>query len=915
LTSIRVARFARPSRARAMELFRSERMSLARVIVPEEAARDTIERVGELGVMQFQDLNSDTPAFKRAYSTQIRRADELLRRLRYFRDEARRATIAVARSRRRNATGRGSGATTTTDELDHVTEELERDLAQALKNYERLMRTHSELMELQLVLEKAGGIFEESRADGGGRGGGDVDFRGTRSYDDVEGGGESLLPVASVGMGAATERRGEMGSRSGSYLEMAELDAAGSSGRGGDGASASSNSAAGASAVRLGFITGVILTNKVISFERILFRATRGNMFLKQSQILGTVVDPTTGEKCEKTVCVVFFAGERAREKIIKICEAFNVNRYPFPEDYTRQRQMYAECTARLVELQSTLDASTQHRDDVLRKVGDSLEDWIQIVLREKAIYHTMSMCSVDVTRKVLVAQAWIPDYALSSVQTALTDANHSSLASVGTIFQQIETKESPPTHFQTNKVTSVFQGIVDAYGVASYREVNPTVFTIVTFPFLFAVMFGDFGHGFLMLFAALYLVMNEKKLAASGLNEIIQMAFDGRYAILLMSIFSIYTGLLYNECFSVPMNWFGASKYVCDPNDPTASTTCDSAYKTGLVNNGDGAYAFGVDPIWHGSRSELPFLNSLKMKMSILMGVTQMMLGIFMSFLNQVYTNDKLSMYCEFFPQVIFLGALFGYLSLLIVIKWCTPGSTADLYHVMIYMFLSPGNVDCAGEGENGGPGCPENVLFPGQAGFQNFLLFLAFVAVPVMLFPKPYILKKRHEASRGGVRRGGVRYARLDAEDDDDEAFLQASDAENSSPSAEEEEEFDFGEIMVHQGIHTIEFVLGAVSNTASYLRLWALSLAHAQLSAVFWDRVFMGAVASGNVVAIVMGFAVWAFATIGVLMLMESLSAFLHALRLHWVEFNNKFFKGAGYAFVPFTFVGLSDKSDDA
>ena len=681
--------------------------------------------------------------------------------------------------------------------------------------------------------------------------------------------------------------------------------------------------------VQLGFIAGTIPVDKLASFERLLFRATRGNMFLRSVGV-GAVCDPSSGERQEKAVYVAFFAGERAKQKILKICDAFGANRYPFPEDIPRQRQMSADVNARLRELHTTLDAGERLRETVLRGAAAEIEGWNRRVRREKGIYHTLNKLSVDVTRKVLMAEAWVPASERRRVHDALQAAAARANSPVGTVFQPILTYEAPPTYHCTSKITGAFQDIVDAYGIARYREANPAVFTIITFPFLFAVMFGDIGHGILMLMFACYLVLAENKLGRQPLGEILGMLFGGRYVILLMSIFSIYTGLIYNEFFSIVTTLFGGSRFACATDASLTSadammmdhTLCPTAFTSGLAMTTPGApYPVGVDPAWHGTRSELPYLNSMKMKMSIVFGVAQMNLGIILSYFNQKYFADMLSTLCEFIPQMIFLNCLFGYLAFLILLKWAT-GSTADLYHTMIYMFLSPGDVDCGGA-------CPENKMFAGQAFLQVLLLLVAFVAVPCMLFPKPLILKKRHEER---MQSRSASYGLLAA--DDIETFrastgggMAAGMSEASTPRngggggyvaggaassvtsggghGSGHEEFEFGEVFVHQMIHTIEFVLGAVSNTASYLRLWALSLAHSQLSAVFYDRVLMASVQTGSGVLIFIGFFVFACATFGVLMVMESLSAFLHALRLHWVEFQNKFYHGDGYKFSPFSF----------
>lgn len=173
--------------------------------------------------------------------------------------------------------------------------------------------------------------------------------------------------------------------------------------------------------------------------------------------------------------------------------------------------------------------------------------------------------------------------------------------------------------------------------------------------------VFNLFWTFFMRLFISIWFCREQK------LGDIMEMTFGGRYVIMMMALFSIYTGLIYNEFFSVPFELFGSSAYGC------RDSTCRywictsnllhhlSSFSTilkiisllyhrddstvGLIKVRD-TYPFGVDPKWHGSRSELPFLNSLKMKMSILLGVAQMNLGIVLSYYNAKFFGNNLNIW-----------------------------------------------------------------------------------------------------------------------------------------------------------------------------------------------------------------------------------------------------------------------------
>ena len=367
------------------------------------------------------------------------------------------------------------------------------------------------------------------------------------------------------------------------------------------------------SVMNIGFVAGVIPREKIASFERILWRTLRGNLYMNQSEIPEPIVNPENNEETRKNVFVIFAHGKEIIAKIRKISESLGADLYSVDENSELRRDQVKEVNTRLGDLSNVLDNTKRTLDAELTSIGRSLAAWMMVVRKEKAIYMTLNRFSYDQARKTLIAEAWCPTNSLPLVKSTLQDVNDRAGLSIPTIVNQIKTSKTPPTYNKVNKFTLGFQTIIDAYGTAKYQEVNPGLYTIVTFPFLFAVMFGDLGHGFIMFIAACAMIYWEKPLSRGKLDELFSMAFFGRYIVLLMGIFSMYTGLIYCDAFSKDVPLFKSMW-----EWPEGFATGDEVTATRVEGH---TYAFGMDWMWHDTSNDLLFANSYKMKLSIILG------------------------------------------------------------------------------------------------------------------------------------------------------------------------------------------------------------------------------------------------------------------------------------------------------
>ncbi len=244
-------------------------------------------------------------------------------------------------------------------------------------------------------------------------------------------------------------------------------------------------------------------------------------------------------QKDTQFVCSAFASKHRQDiERILKTHhgEIFNVPS-ELPHDVSK--------ALRKVESQlSEIDSKENFNENALRKIAQlnrtkliSLRETTQNILMllqaEEKIFRSGRISTVN---------GFVPRRKFQDLRQKV----HSSLhGNVLVLKNQVEANADPPTFIHNNRFVKPFEEITRLYGLPHYEEVDPTPMIAVTFPLIFGLMFGDVGHGLVLLLGGLLLgLLIKRQTAVKNICWIIAACGLG----------AIFAGLLFGEFFGTQL-------------------------------------------------------------------------------------------------------------------------------------------------------------------------------------------------------------------------------------------------------------------------------------------------------------------------------------------------------------------------
>ncbi|NVM45151.1 MAG: hypothetical protein HWN79_09550 [Candidatus Lokiarchaeota archaeon] len=407
--------------------------------------------------------------------------------------------------------------------------------------------------------------------------------------------------------------------------------------------------------------------------------------------------------------------------------------------------------------------------------------------------------------------------------------------------------RTSAPTVMKNIFLFKPFETITKMYGIPAYSEIDPTPLIALTFPLLFGIMFGDIGHGIVLIISGLLgFILYKNKKSRDFLNFC--------WIIIYCGVGAIIFGFLYGDFFGMhEIEIFGTIFWHLTPLSISSILLLlipllgDIAIvggilviigvllfiikrRLGKIFIGFGVfialfsfiiYILNLQGIFHLQIFNDTLFNPLNnilsvFKFAVLIGVFHLNLGWFIQFMNYWKQKKK---YLGFTDSIIKILILTGGTILIFT------------YGFDIYTWLDP-----------------------------PFPILLVVIPAILLIVLKP-IGKMLH-----------VSYLKRES----------------------------VGGLIGEGTMETFETFLSILSNVASYIRLLALALAHISLMVAI--TAMSDLVQGGGIVNEIISTIGLIFGNM-IVILLEGLLVFINAIRLHFYEFFFKFYQGSGVTYIPF------------
>jgi len=236
---------------------------------------------------------------------------------------------------------------------------------------------------------------------------------------------------------------------------------------------------------------------------------------------------------------------EDQHAKIIREIEALK-------EESEKKLKKFKEKTEKIEAKITKLREKLNH---LAEKSSEKLLTLHKILETEKKIEEAKTL--MVKTERTYILEGWVPTEKVEEVKKAVSETSENA-SIIEVLHIRSREEEKIPTMLKCPKPLKPYQTLTKSFGVPSYNEVDPTLLMSITFPIFFGLMFGDIGHGLLLLIVSILGLYAKKKNV--DLGEIGNYIIEGAPLLLVCSVFSIFCGFLYGEFFGFAI--YGAKWY-----------------------------------------------------------------------------------------------------------------------------------------------------------------------------------------------------------------------------------------------------------------------------------------------------------------------------------------------------------------